>query len=216
MNKNFIWSPQQQKLSRIDVKNLRGGTARFKKKKQSFSFFFFPSLPPFFLYPPHDSNVSSTAGTFPVGQGKFTMKRNRAGCTYPRENTPRNATFPFVCTASPVVSVICLHGLCSSCNFKGNGLFRVRFRGNETVLDARCSSPLSRGSRSKWCTCTEDIPDEISHVGWNFERNIFISIIEGGIFDREKVVKNCSRREISIFLFSVSPSLLIEKFNVVK
>lgn len=60
------------------------------------------------------------------------------------------------------------------------------------------------------------IPGEISHVGWNFERNIFISIIEGGIFDREKVVKNCSRGEISIFLFSVSPSLLIEKFNVVK
>lgn len=207
MNKNFIWSPQQQKLSRIDVKNLRGGTARFKKKKTILFLFFSPPLPPFFLYPPHDSNVSSTAGTFPVGQGKFTMKRNRAGCTYPRENTPRNATFPFVCTASPVVSVICLHGLCSSCNFKGNGLFRVRFRGNETVLDARCSSPLSRGSRSKWCTCSEDTRWNISRGMEFWAKYFYFNHWRWYLWSRKSSQKLFERRNFDISFLRLSFSV---------
>lgn len=172
MNKNFhtitIRSPQQ-KLPLIDAKNL--GTVRFKKKKTDnpFPFPFFPlSLSPFFLYPPHDSNVSSTAGTFPVGQGKFTMKRNRVGETYPRENTPRNATFPFVCTASPVVSVICLHGLCSSCNFKGNGLFRVA---SEETRRWCCSVLLSPEDRDRnGARAVRRIRYQVKYrMGWKLE-----------------------------------------------
>lgn len=115
-------------MLRIDVKNLRRETARFvgEKKENGRSFsFVFPSLLSFYTHhAPFSSNVFVDGRNVSCRPREIYDETEPAGCTYPLAKTHHVTPLSRSCM-SPVVSVICLHGLCSSCNFKGNGLFRV-------------------------------------------------------------------------------------------
>lgn len=149
------------------------------------------------------------------------MKRNRVGETYPRENTPRNATFPFVCTASPVVSVICLHGLCSSCNFKGNGLFRVA---SEETRRWCCSVLLSPEDRDRnGARAVRRIRYQVKYrMGWKLEflrKYFYFNHRRWYLWIRSRKSSLFEKRNFYISFLSFSLFLCwlpVEKFNIVK